>query len=252
MDKSTGDTLGDQFTLVTLTNGRSSSSWRHTAGAWKYDRRRSYFELEGISDVTQARSAAASVWLAQFDTPWSLWLDDDMVVPIEAVDAFCQNALASDLEPDLVAACYVPKRPNSGTVCTLFQEDHTVLGMGGGYVPITGTGFGLVAIRRSLFERVALGLERVRYRQVGVLGWPFFASMIVDSPADPDGAKIHAGEDFAFCYRALAAGGRLFCDTRLRVGHRGAYTYYWEDAGAELERVDRIDLGRRPGIKLEP
>jgi len=242
------DAIQDRFTLIALTNGRGCSPWRQLTGRWQHEKRRPYFELEGLSDVSQARSAAASWWLANHHTDWSLWVDDDSVVPIEAVDKFCAVAIEHTEMLDLLCAVYVPKRPAAGSVCVLFKEDNVVLGLGGGLEPIAGCGFGLVAIKREVFERIALDLPRVRYEQTGCLGWPFFLGMVADSPGDPDGAKRHAGEDFAFCYRAARAGCRMFADTRLRLGHWGGYTYHWEDAGTAVERVDRIDLGRKyPG-----
>lgn len=243
---STGQ-LGDTFTLLTLTTGRGCTPWRRLCGRWQYEKGWPLLELEGLSDVSQARSALASLWLAQHETDWALWVDDDMSVPLEAVERFCAEALSHATDVDLLAACYVPKRPRAGSVCVLFSEDENTLGLGGGLVPILGTGFGLVAVKRSLFERIALTLPRVRYEQAAVVGWPFFLGLLASAPEDPDGYLRHAGEDFAFCARALQAGGRLFCDTRLRVGHCGTYIYHWEDAGTEIERVDRIDLARKTG-----
>lgn len=246
--------LGEAFTLITLTRGDGCSAWRQLTAEWNWGRRWPYFELEGLSDVSQARSAAASFWLQNHDTPWCVWLDDDMVVPLAGLELFLQSALDHQQKADLVCAAYTIKRPNSGTMALLFRDDNVALGLGGGLVPVIGCGFGCVAVKREVFERVALNLPRVRYDQAGCVGWPFFLGMVTESPGDPDGAKRHCGEDFAFCYRANAAGCRLFCDTRLRIGHRGAYTYHWEDAGAEVEHVDRIDLGRvrKTPMKLEP
>lgn len=238
------DAPADRFTLITLTNGRSCASWRELVARWQFQRGRPYFELAGLSDVSQARSAAASWWLEHHTTSWCLWVDDDSVVPLEAVERFCAVAIEHEADVDLLCACYVPKRPKAGTVCVLFADEQNTLGVGGGLAPVLGCGFGCVAIKRAIFERIALTLPRVRYEQAGVRGWPFFLGMITSATQDPDGDLRHAGEDFAFCARASAAGARMFCDTRLRVGHRGEYTYHWEDAGTELERVDRIDLGR--------
>jgi hypothetical protein len=47
----------------------------------------------------------------------------------------------------------------------------------------------------------------------------------------------YLGEDYAFCERARQAGHKVVIDSTIRLGHIGAYTYGWEDAGQAMPRV---------------
>ncbi len=51
-------------------------------------------------------------------------------------------------------------------------------------------------------------------------------------------AKRHSylAEDFAFSYRARAAGFKIMADTTIRLGHIGPYAYSWEEAGGSNQR----------------
>lgn len=37
------------------------------------------------------------------------------------------------------------------------------------------------------------------------------------------------GEDTTFCYRVTKAGGKIYCDSRIKAGHIGSYTYKEND-----------------------
>jgi hypothetical protein len=84
----------------------------------------------------------------------------------------------------------------------------------------------------------------VRYERSQTLGYPYFLGMVLPAPGDEAGVGRHAGEDFAFCHRVASVGASLVADTRFRVGHRGPYTYYWEDVDDEVKRRDRIEVHR--------
>jgi hypothetical protein len=237
------DIIGQRCALLSPTrDGHGVSEWRELVGRWEYERGRPYYELEGGSDISQVRSELASIWLEVDDTEWSVWLDDDMVVSLPALEEFVSLGIESG--NDLVAATYVGKKPRSGHIATLFARDDVILGAGGGYEPILGTGFGCVMVRRSVFERLMLSLPRVRYERSQTLGYPYFLGMVLPAPGDEAGVGRHAGEDFAFCHRVASVGASLVADTRFRVGHRGPYTYYWEDVDDEVKRRDRIEVHR--------
>lgn len=238
------DEVGRRFSLLTLTRSGGCREWRRVTAQWHLQREWSYYELEGASDVTQGRSEVASYWLANHTTDWAVWLDDDHPIVWETLHAFCETALQNEDRLDLLCASYVPKVPLSNSLTVLPQPSKITLGQGGALVPIVACGFGLVAVKRRLFEKVARNLPLVRYMLSNTLGRPYFMSRVEPSPADPAGAGRHQGEDFAFCYRAREAGGRLYCDTRVRLGHHGAYTYHWEDMQLAVERVSTVYVTR--------
>lgn len=61
---------------------------------------------------------------------------------------------------------------------------------------------------------------------------PYFLPMLIPD----DTGTWYLGEDFAFCERARRSGFPILADTRIKLGHVGAYRYFWEDAGSTRER----------------
>lgn len=186
-----------------------------------------------------------SEWLGKTSAEWSVWVDDDMWLSWDGLIAFCESALDHE-DADFLAGVYVPKAKASRVFTALFRDPDVTLGHGGEIVPLLGCGFGLVAVKRSLALRVAERLPRVRYTNSNVIGWPFFASLIVPAPEDTEAPHRHAGEDFSFCSRALAVGAKLYADTRIRLGHEGTYIYNWEDAAEAVTMVETIHTHRNP------
>ncbi len=238
-------TIGEYFTLLSVTrDGHGCRAWRRLVAEWEFGKRWPYLELEGASDISQARSELASRWLAEHRTPWAVWIDDDMVCQWEAFEHFLEVALEHSEQLDVLAATYPGKKAGGGHIATLFANDQVALGRAGNLEPIQGTGFGLVATKRDVFKRLEPTLPLVRYERSDTLGRPYFLGAVLPAPGDYEGAARHSGEDFAFCFRALQVGARLFADTRFRLGHRGPYTYFWEDIDAKVERVESIAMNR--------
>lgn len=235
--------VGETFTFVSVSRGTNTSwSFRKLWARWTEGRGWSHKEVTDASDITQGRSEAISRWLVEERTPWSIWVDDDMWLSWEGLIGFCLEALS---RPDCEAlfGVYVPKFEKSGKFCQLFRDEAVTLGVGGDVVPLLGSGFGLAAIRRDLCLRMAERLPRVRYAGK-YPGWPLFASLIARAPEDPECPYRHAGEDYSFCARALQVEGKLFADTRLRLGHEGRKIFTWEDAGAAIELHQTIHSKR--------
>ena len=70
---------------------------------------------------------------------------------------------------------------------------------------VEASGFGAVIMNVSLIEEVAKNY-----------GMPF-------SP------MMGFGEDISFCWKAKQLGAKLYCDSRIKVGHLGTYCYGEED-----------------------
>jgi hypothetical protein len=104
--------------------------------------------------------------------------------------------------------------------------EEVVLGDGGGPLEVRYVGCGFCLVRRSAFELVARywGLPRVVAPGGAIV--PYYLPMVT---AIADRGLAYLGEDYAFCERLRQAGGRIWVDTRLRVGHLGSYEYGFED-----------------------
>ena len=70
---------------------------------------------------------------------------------------------------------------------------------------VEASGFGAVMMNVSLIEKVTKNY-----------GMPF-------SP------MMGFGEDISFCWKAKQLGAKLYCDSRIKVGHLGTYCYGEED-----------------------
>ncbi|WP_149535552.1 hypothetical protein [Siccirubricoccus phaeus] len=98
----------------------------------------------------------------------------------------------------------------------------------GDFVTGTYAGSGFMLARRDMVERMAASYPETRYRHIDAA-----------NPAVPDGAICHAlfdcaidpesgtylSEDFTFCRRWRAIGGKVWLDTRGRLTHTGAHDF---------------------------
>ena len=132
------------------------------------------------------------------------WLDSDMVF---APDLLCRMGALMDEDPgrEMIAGLFFTRRypimpciysflgERDGSPGFEFYEDYPRDSL----FEIQGCGFGAVLMTTDLIRRVAN-----RY------GHPF-------SPIQP------FGEDFSFCIRARETGAKIWCDSRVKVGHVG-------------------------------
>jgi hypothetical protein len=82
---------------------------------------------------------------------------------------------------------------------------------------VRSVGVGFALLRRSLFDRLSSHVERVYS--------PVFRHMIHDyySPITIHGQQ--PGEDAAFCYRWRQAGGEVWINRGIKLGHYGGFVY---------------------------
>jgi len=226
--------VGRNFCLISLTRDQGCSAWRHIIATWGYKYDWKYMEVGGCSELTQGRSEGMSAWLLQTDKLWSLWLDDDMVIRWPDLMRFCITALNNADKLDILLGVAVSKNKKSGKICCFPFADEITIGDGGDVLGAKGGGLALAAVNRDVCMRVAAISPKVRYSS-GTPGWPFFASLITKYPDDPECPNRHNSEDISFCWRVERVKGRMFADTRIRVGHKGPYVYYPEDAVSEVE-----------------
>ena len=123
------------------------------------------------------------------------------------------------------------------------------MGTTGGLCDVRYVGAGFLLIQRMVYEDVqrtfALPTCNTRF---GAATVPYYLPMVI---ADT-GGYWYLGEDYAFCERARKAGHRITVDTTIRLGHIGAYTYGWEDAGQTIPRVTSATFRLASGAPLAP
>ena len=140
-----------------------------------------------------------------------LWLDSDVVFGPEL-----EEQLHADLDrgAEMVSALYFTrKEPIRPTVYKYLGTDRDPVGhpipRAESYLdypretvfPVEACGFGAVMMTTALLRKV-----------VNACGLPF-------SPMNG------FGEDFSFCLRVRQIGEPIFCDSRIRTGHVGLFTY---------------------------
>jgi hypothetical protein len=93
---------------------------------------------------------------------------------------------------------------------------------GFGEVAAVGTGFMLIS-RRAL-ETVRDAHPELRCRIADTTGPAQDATLFFDTMIDPE-TREHLSEDYAFCHRWRATGGKVYADFRTRLTHIGHASY---------------------------
>jgi len=157
----------------------------------------------GITDrvlINVARSTLAKQFLDETDSEWSLWIDDDMVVPINALEHLLEKAKETGAK--IMSAMYYQRLAGYNPVC--FRNT------GGDYkdfsfidpdkvCEVDGVGFGCILIHRSVFEKIGTDVFRFDYSSGRMMG-----------------------EDIYFCKKAKEAGFKVMIDGAYKIGHIGA------------------------------
>ncbi len=199
--------------------------------------------LDGDSLITRARSRLVAEFMA--DARWThlFWIDADIGF---APEAALRLLLAGH---DVVAGVYPRKAdgwPAGGLAEALpagstredFEARHAsfpfnALPAGStvdadGFVQVQEAPTGFMLIARHVLERMAGAYPELRYTPDAVgtpaaeLQWPHYR--FFDTLAEPDNGR-YLSEDYAFCRRWQALGGRIFIDARSRLAHQGLRTY---------------------------
>ncbi len=208
----------------------------------------------GFAAIDQCRNQLASDALARGFNEL-MWIDADMAFDPEAVDRLRGHGLP-------IAAGLYPKKSKRSLASRLFSTTkEVVLGAGGGLIEILYAAGGFLYTRREVYEAIHQHWELPVCNEGSAKPMvPYFMPMVVEeqrgqgpgvggqgeeAAAAPPGEAAaslprkrfaYLAEDFAFSYRARAAGFKIMADTTIRLGHIGRYAYSWEEAGGSNQR----------------
>jgi hypothetical protein len=124
--------------------------------------------------------------------------------------------------------CIPLNAPGGGTSLDVdYQKDPGPLGAGHGIAEVKGLGTGFLRITRTAAKRLIESLPpdhwyKDDFTAKGMKVWHLF-DFTFDARQDP-GMRLR-GEDYVFCDRFRAAGGRLWADVELTLHHAGGERY---------------------------
>ncbi|TWT15212.1 glycosyltransferase family 2 protein [Reyranella sp. CPCC 100927] len=183
----------------------------------------------GDSLVMRARNTLVSVFMASGHSHL-MFIDADVEWPAEAVVALLEA------DKDVVCGAY-PKKVMPRAYAVNFLDgpaERDPLGR----IEIKEAAAGFLMIRRAVFERMMQAYPQTRYGgtaglsdQQSQLTYALFDCLIDED--DPQ--RQYLSEDYGFCRRWRAIGGRIWLDPRLELRHHGATAF--EGKAAELQRL---------------
>lgn len=191
--------------------------------------------------ITRSRNKIASVFLDQPQATHLFFVDADISFKPESVKRML------DLDEDVVAGMYPIKnidwqrlkgrvKPDASEA-ELREQGLNFVGFPlpqgereerNGFVTGSYAGTGFMLIKRRVFDRMIAAYPETKYEVAHT--YPRVAKQspnqyaLFDCLIDPK-SKIYLSEDFAFCERWRALGGKIWLDTQTRLTHTGVYAY---------------------------
>lgn len=126
----------------------------------------------------------------------------------------------------------------------------------GGLVTAEYAGSGFMLVTRAAVARMIEAYPASRYRAIHA--WPLGTGPEVDRHALFDTMILpesgeYLSEDYAFCHRWRAIGGRIWLDTESRLTHIGSYEYHGDSAARfAVAQAGRANAASRPGTFPAP
>lgn len=171
--------------------------------------------------IQDARNTAVSHALKQ-DMDYVLFIDDDMVIKPESKLFTSLVTHDKDITVPLFFHRRHPFAPlifkrviRAGGKYTTFDN---IMDYPKGLIEVDGAGCGVMLIKTEVFKKI---------------GEPYF---------------YHSngfGEDLYFCNKAISAGFKIYCDTRLEVGHIGDPRVAWESTYRQNEKSSKLYMAQK-------
>ena len=199
----------------------------------------SMMSLRGTGEIASAIEMGSLVYMSRnklalkaiqggFD--YIVWIDSDMVFQPDLIKRFMENA---QYDRDFVASlcfrrCFPTQPVIFKEIVYHTKENGEVIHDAIPYLDypknktfeIGGAGFGCCLTKVSMIKDVA---EKFKL-----------------APFDP---LPFLGEDYSFCWKAKQIGYKLWCDSRIKVGHVGEYVYD-EEAWLAQEKAEKAEGGK--------
>jgi hypothetical protein len=190
--------------------------------------------------ITRSRNALVRTFLDAGAATHLLFIDADIGFEPEAV----ARLLAFD--EDVVAGMYPVKnvdwaRMSAGVTPGMSPEALRESGLHfvgvpcrgadreerSGFVTARYAGTGFMMIKRSALERLIAAHPEAQYRsmQTYPAGPPGLFYNLFDCMIEPE-TGVYLSEDFAFCHRFRALGGKVWLDTESRLKHVGSMEFH--------------------------
>lgn len=185
-----------------------------------------WVQTHGDSLVPRARNVLAAIFLADPAVTHIFWIDGD--ISWNPDDVF--RLLAHDV--DFVCGLYVLKttkfsHPVERFVFGPLDAADTIIDEDRGLFEIDCAGTGFMMTKRVVYERMMAAYPDSRISRAPEMsyGFPkampylhnFFPVEVVDGVLVP--------EDYGFCHRWRAIGGKVWADPTVQLTHHGAYAY---------------------------
>ncbi|KAA1184507.1 hypothetical protein FP026_03790 [Rhizobium tropici] len=189
--------------------------------------------------ITRSRNTLVSSFLNDTTATHMLFIDADISFEPDQV----MRLLDSD--KDVVAAMYPIKDYDWDTAARVGSRDGVSLAAAalhyvgsplvgqsaerdGDFVSAVYAGTGMLLIKRAVIERMIAAYPELRYNAIHAYPstkrspstqYALFECMV------EEGTGIYLSEDFAFCHRWRALGGKIWLDTASKLSHTGPHRF---------------------------
>lgn len=182
----------------------------------------SSFVAWSFPDIVDLRNLFLTIWYDRHDASHLLMVDADMQFEPELV----LDMLAAD---KLLVGCLYPKKrlPISWVGSALTPEQ---LPDANGLLELEGIGCGVMLIRRDAIEAMLnKGIAPIEYElgdtSMGDVIRQYGGNRVIQAFDRVKDGKRTLSEDFSFCWRHRAAGGKVYAVTRHVLTHIGMHQY---------------------------
>ena len=199
--------------------------------------------LNNSAIITEARNELVAMFLDS-DSTHFLFIDADIEFPLSAFnravradkDVFCVPYPSKKFHWKY----YKPEKGESSAYWFQMMFDTTKeFSLNDGVMEIDRAPTGFMMIKRQVFEIMQKKMPELKYKMMRSMNgelkerelWGFF-----DLGKTPEGGRV--GEDYAFCDRWKACGGRIFASVLDKMAHIGNHSY-------EGAAIDKFDVERK-------